>query len=184
MLMSFKVFLESVYKAQDDESEILHHLTPNKNFTKFRPFSHFGDAKAARNVALQKDNEREARAPSIQNKMTHHAVRIKKGRTVQISDPGNYHGIHDYSRDLHASGHLTDTEHNYITNHRGGENTTTNRLSSILKRKGINTLKYDNEIEGGTGYVITDPNQVRSLKKKDNAKVNYSPNKMHKYPDY
>ena len=176
-MKSFLLFLESEeYRAKEGESEVVHHLT-TKNFdpNSFRPLSHFGTKKAARDV-IKNRVELETDKPIEKTKPKHHAVRLSLGNVVTVKDNGDYHSPAAFSKSLHKAGHLDAKQ--AAAHERLGHNLTNKRIASDLRKNGIHTIKYKNNIEdpGSTSYMITHPSQVRPLrstKPGQTAKVNW-----------
>jgi hypothetical protein len=175
-MITFKLFLESTYKAQDGESEILHHVSPH-NFNEFKPFSHFGSKATVRhfkNNYLENDTK------------TSYSVRLKLGNIAHVEEDesGEHHPINLINQ-LRLAGHITNQEHNTLHNiyknslegnHKERRQKSIDHfdhLSKWLNNKGIHTISYNNvgEIDSHQtekdrkSYIITHPSQVRILKK-------------------
>jgi len=179
-MKSFVEFLvESYkYKAQKGESEVLHHLTANK-FDTFKSFSHFGTANAARSRAFSK--------PKVSNDTRKsdnmYSVRIKKGKTVDVDDLGT-NTPQDLAVSLHKRGHISTKEKKYVTGS-SSKSDAHHNLLDVLKARKIKTMRYKNEFEdpGKHSYIITHPDQVRVLRKKEHAKINLEKGEKHTSPD-
>lgn len=171
-MIRFKQFVELLeakeWKAQEGESEILHHVT-DQNFDNFRPFSHFGDKHQARGVVARRKN------------LIHHSVRLKLGNVAHLEHDDYDHTPHAIVDSLHDYGHITSDDHSHILSQLGKESDWSTRhtehsnvhrqfdtLSKFLNKKGIDTITYPNEGEGkgGLSYMITRPDQVRTLRKR------------------
>lgn len=167
-MKTFKLFLESTYKAQDGESEIVHHVSPH-NFNEFKPLSHFGSHEAARDIGRQIKSDTENftqdgfgyKKPE-DGKLKYYSARIKLGNVAHVSDTQEDH-IPAISHELHTNGHISKEDHEHIKG-----NPTKENLLHILKKNNINTISYNNEFEGNKpskSYMITHHSQVRVLKK-------------------
>lgn len=179
-MKTFKLFLESTYKAQDGESEILHHTSPH-DFNEFKPFSHFGTKQAAGARAIDMFD-----GDTTKNKTNIYSVRLKKGNEARIGDPKlSSFDIDDedinpdeytdkakgYLYNLHTFGHITKQEHDTLNKKYESmpdEESRINHLSNYLRtNKNIHTLTYGNTEEdpGYDSHIITHPDQVRILRK-------------------
>jgi hypothetical protein len=174
-MLSFKKFVEESkeYKAQEGESVVLHHLTPNRfNPTEFHPLSHFGTATAARDLIRQRREFDDLGDADVH----HHAVRIKLGKVVHIPDSQGDHSPDELSHMLVRAGHITPEQHSEHMKLK--KDLDYSHVAKSLRNNGIHTLSYENIYEdpGSTSYMITDKSQVRPLRSsKGAAKVN--PNK-------
>jgi hypothetical protein len=156
--LEYNTLDESRYQPREGESEILHHVsTSPKNFNIFRPMSHFGDADAARHFGKYSYTPH------------HYAVRIKLGRVHELSDSsdspdfnnggGSNHNPQMIANILHHEGIMSFEDYDnpkHTQSHAA--------IARYIRSRGIDTLKYKNNEEGGTSYIITHPNQVRVLK--------------------
>lgn len=161
-----KSFKEFVYEAarwhirHQNDSEVVHHAT-NADFDgNFRPFSHFGSSKAARAASVDK--------PSDQHHI--YAARIRLGNVAHIPDTDGSHSPKSIVNLLHYAGHITDAERNDVHSKIAStedEDAKVAHVVNLLKKKNIDTLSYTNCIEdsGSRSYMITDPKQVRVLRK-------------------
>ena len=178
-MKTFKIFLESAeYKAQDGESEIVHHVSPH-DFNEFRPLSHFGTKHAARHRAIDmRDNYNTNSDENYKHPMHYYSSRIKLGNVAQIDDESEHHP-HEIANSLLSNGHITDEEHKHILSDKEG----TKPLLDILKKKNIHSLSYENghEDAGSASYIITHPDQVRILKK---GKIDISNNTVYRVSDH
>lgn len=158
-MKSYRQFLESSYAARDNESEIVHHVSPSqKDFSTFRPMSHFGSAAAARSIA-------KAVSDMLDNPRIHHySARISLGKVHELPDDhdgyGETHSPDSIARVLHKQGIISREEASEPTHTRNHAS-----IARLVRSKGIHTLRYRNNIEGGHSYIITHPSQVRILSK-------------------
>jgi hypothetical protein len=175
-MLSFKKFIEESkeYKAQEGESEVLHHLSPYKFAgTDFRPLSHFGTANASRDLVR---NRKMSGDLGTGDEVHHHAVRIKLGKVAHLPDFEGDHTPHDLNNMLLRAGHITQQQHQQNKVLKG--DLTFKHVAKSLRKNGIHTLSYENVFEdpGSTSYMITHHSQVRPLRSsKGAARVN--PNK-------
>lgn len=160
--------IESKYQAQDEESELVHHVSSHE-FSEFKPLSHFGSREVARDIghAIYRDTKGFTQdgfgyKKPPDGKLKYYSARIKLGNTVHISDV-----VEDYppaiSGELHNHGHISKEDHDYVQKNPNKES-----LLHVLKKNNINTISYDNEFEGdkpSKSYIITHQSQVRILKK-------------------
>jgi len=191
-MLTFKQLNESRdYQRKEGESKVLHHVTPVA-FNKFKPMSHFGTANAARAVAadkfnMEKTNDLRMNRPikSLTKKVNKtkfysHSVRLKLGKVAHISDyEGSQHSpsrvvdllIKHKVLPIKATNSLLKKSHDHLN---GGPPLTHNHIAKALNAHGIDTLKYKNhyEDEGKMSYIITRPDQVRTLRKKSKSNLN------------
>jgi hypothetical protein len=182
-MISFKQFIEEDkrYKAQEGESEVLHHLSPNKfDPNDFRPLSHFGTAAASRDLIGQR-RDFLAQYPDPNggpnyDDVHHHAIRIKLGKVVHLPDvEGADHTPNVLSHLLHDEGHITPEQHKEHLNLK--RDLKFDHIANTLRKNGIHTLSYTNTSEdpGSKSYMITDKSQVRPLRSsKGSAMINPS----------
>lgn len=169
---------ESIYgRADDDESEVVHHVTPHK-FSEFNPLSHFGTKKAAGARAFALATDYEYGKPKKDNVFNALAARLRLGNVVDIDDT-NTHTAWDIAKSLCRKNIISKEDRDAVPKESGPE--ADKILLNILKVYAIDTLRYTNDIEdpGSTSYIITDPSQVRILKRSNNAKINFE--KYRKY---
>ena len=154
------------YHAQSGESDIVHHSS-NASFDKFRPLSHFGTHRAAREISRS--------TQSYEGPAFTYSARLKLGNVMKTKDHGRaWNG--GLLNDLLDNGKLTTKEWNH---HRSialdGDGPDKNAyVASVLRSKGIHSIEYHNRIEdikGGKSYIITHPDQVRILKKSEYAYI-------------
>lgn len=167
-MKTFRLFLESSYAAHDGESEIVHHVSSSKkDFSKFRPMSHFGNASAARSIAREIPNTSDDDNPRIH----HYSSRIHLGKVHDLPDDhddnegGEDHNPRSIARVLQSQGVISKDEasdRKHTKNHAS--------IARLLRSKGIHTLRYKNNVEGGHSYIITHPSQVRVLSKTEPGK--------------
>ena len=169
---------ESIYgRADDDESEVVHHVTPHK-FSEFNPLSHFGTKKAAGARAFALATDYEYGKPKKDNVFNALAARLRLGNVVDIDDT-NTHTAWDIAKSLCRRNIISKEDRDVVPKEPGPA--ADKILLNILKVYAIDTLRYTNDIEdpGSTSYIITDPSQVRILKRSNNAKINFE--KYRKY---
>ena len=169
---------ESMYgRADDDESEVVHHVTPHK-FSEFNPLSHFGTKKAAGARAFALATDYEYGKPKKDNVFNALATRLRLGNVVDIDDT-NTHTAWDIAKSLCRRNIISKEDRDVVPKEPGPA--ADKILLNILKVYAIDTLRYTNDIEdpGSTSYIITDPSQVRILKRSNNAKINFE--KYRKY---
>ena len=169
---------ESIYgRADDDESEVVHHVTPHK-FSEFNPLSHFGTKKAAGARAFALATDYEYGKPKKDNVFNALATRLRLGNVVDIDDT-NTHTAWDIAKSLCRRNIISKEDRDVVPKEPGPA--ADKILLNILKVYAIDTLRYTNDIEdpGSTSYIITDPSQVRILKRSNNAKINFE--KYRKY---
>ena len=169
---------ESMYgRADDDESEVVHHVTPHK-FSEFNPLSHFGTKKAAGARAFALATDYEYGKPKKDNVFNALAARLRLGNVVDIDDT-NTHTAWDIAKSLCRRNIISKEDRDVVPKEPGPA--ADKILLNILKVYAIDTLRYTNDIEdpGSTSYIITDPSQVRILKRSNNAKINFE--KYRKY---
>ena len=169
---------ESMYgRADDDESEVVHHVTPHK-FSEFNPLSHFGTKKAAGARAFALATDYEYGKPKKDNVFNALAARLRLGNVVDIDDT-NTHTAWDIAKSLCRRNIISKEDRDAVPKESGPA--ADKILLNILKVYAIDTLRYTNDIEdpGSTSYIITDPSQVRILKRSNNAKINFE--KYRKY---
>ena len=166
-MKTFKMFLESSFAAREGEHpDVFHHISgpdvnaPRQQIKNFRPMSHFGEPGTVRNMKRVVDD----RAGDEYNpRIRHYAVRLKTGTIHDLPDDhdqGNEeHSPYSIAKALQSQGVLTHEETNNRNNTRSHA-----AIARLIRSKGINTLRYKNNLEGGTSYIITHPNQVRILK--------------------
>lgn len=169
-MLSFKEFIQekAEWNKEEDESEVLHHSSEH-DFQQFRPLSHFGTKNAARARAYDIGTSEHDSPPDFH----HYTVRLKIKKSAEVKDRGEHHpeGI---ASDLKAGGHINQEELSaFRKKMKGLPNSNSNQahLLDLLKSKGIDTLHYQNKIEdqGSKSYIITDPKQVRILRKGKSA---------------
>jgi len=166
-MLSFLQYLdESTRDAQEDESEIVHHLSPFK-FKKFKPLSHFGTRQAAREIIKTRDEyfDEEGEPYDLDpSKIYHYAAKIKLGNIAEIEDDGEDHNPQTISYALHRAGHITDSQRN--EHEKLGDELTNQHVVKALRENDIQTVSYKNarEDKGSTSYMITHPSQVRVIR--------------------
>lgn len=171
-MKTFKEFVTENAKwhiKHPDDSEVLHHgSTGTSDIKEFRPFSHFGTKHAARArlAGMSRD-------PNAKHSI--YSVRLRLGKTVHVSDVEEVHDPIHVANVLHLAGHISNEEHLHMHQTFGmkDDETDYNHLRQVLKQKGINSVSYTNSLEdaGSKSYMITDPKQVRVLRKSD-ANIN------------
>lgn len=156
---------ESTFGPRGNESEVVYHATPH-NFVQFNPLSHFGTKKAAGARALDLVTDYDRHIDPSDRKLNVIAARLNLGNVVDITDSGD-HTFRDLVIDLREGGYITDSEAREVRNAQD--------LLELLDYKDIQTLRYTNEFEdpGSTSYIITNPAQVRVLRRSIPAHVNY-----------
>lgn len=164
-MKSFILFLESSFAARDGEHpNVFHHISgpdvnaPRQQISNFRPMSHFGDDRTARNVA---DLVSTRAGGGYEPRIHRYSVRLKTGRIHDLPDDhdqGNQdHSPYSIATALRDQGVLRPEEVNDKTTRSHAS------IARLIRSKGIDTLRYKNNLEGGTSYIITHPKQVRIL---------------------
>lgn len=165
-MLSFREFIQekAEWNRDKDETEIVHHSSEH-DFNEFRPLSHFGTKHAARARAYDIGSNEHDSPPEFH----HYSVRLKIKKSAEVKDRGEHYpeGI---ASDLRMGGHISHEEMTaFRKSLKGLPNSQHNQsqLLSLLKSKGIDALHYKNKIEdpGSKSYIITDPKQVRILRK-------------------
>ena len=169
---------DSRFSGTDGESEVVHHVTPHR-FSEFNPLSHFGTKKAAGARAFALATDYHYGKPHADAKYNAIAARLKLGNVVDIADTGT-HTAKDIAHSLCRKRIISPDERDEVLD-AGFDRESDAVLLAILKDHNINTLRYENEIEhpGSISYIITDPAQVRILKRSNNANI-----KFEKYRKY
>jgi DNA-binding transcriptional regulator YiaG len=172
-MLTFRQLREKLeYHKREGESELVHHVTTNKfSPDSFHPMSHFGTHNAARARAAFKMELRQG--ADKKTKFNVISARLKLGKVADISD--TEHGSHypDVLLDLISkTKHLPKKEIQNLRKKKYG--LTHQHIAQALNKHGIDTLRYKNKWEdpGKTSYMITRPDQVRSVRK-TKAKLNF-----------